>query len=86
MKRLLFVLVLLATPAFAADAPRSITLTATPEELQALDQLIASSVEHPGGFSIAENAVYWHKKLVQAITDANKPIPDTSKTAPDTKP
>ena len=72
MKRLLFALVLLAIPAFAADAPKPIVLSATPEEVQALDQLIDAGVRAQG-LAMAENGVYWHKKLVQAVADANKP-------------
>ena len=77
MKRVLFALALLATPAFAADSPKPITITATLDELNALDQLIDAGVRAQG-LSVAENALFWHKKLIQAVTDSAKPEPTES--------
>ena len=73
MKRLFLALALLATPAWAADAPKTIPLSATPEELQALDNLLDLATKS-GGLAVANNAIAWHNKLVQAVADANKPV------------
>jgi len=69
----LWVLIGFAVHAWADEA-KSITLTATPEEIQALDQLIDAGIRAQG-LAVAENGVYWHKKLLAAVSDANKPIP-----------
>jgi len=85
MKRLLFALALLSTPAFAADAPKPISLSATPEELQALDTLLDLATKS-GGLAVANNALAWHNKLVQAVADAAKPEPTAPPLASDKSP
>ena len=68
-------LVLFATPVWAADAPKPIPLSATPEEVQALDDLLALAKQSPSAnWSVTNNALAWHNKLVQAVADANKPL------------
>ena len=57
---------LLATPVWAADAPKPVVLSATAEELQALDNLLDLATKS-GGLAVANNALAWHNKLVQAV-------------------
>ena len=83
MKRLFLTcaLILAVGPAFAADAPKTILLSATPEELQALDNLLDLATKS-GGLAVANNALGWHSKLVQAVADANKSPPEAASPSP----
>jgi len=87
MKKLFFAFVLMATPVLAADAPKQIPLSATPEELQALDGLLGLATKAgPVDWNVTNNALAWHTKLVQAVADANKPAVAPDASAPATIP